>query len=195
MDLEVQITKVLVRDYMAGKAAVSHFYNADREVPLWAAFECLSLGEFGSFFACCNKKIRMEISKQLGFPTNLDSDGLLLKEIIFCLKDLRNAIAHNGIIFDTRFATTKINKIISQLLENTLQITKIDFNYIVAYLALICYMLKATGEKPKSIESKINEYKKFGEMLKRLPPNTNMKILGSQEKKATESLINFLKQT
>lgn len=195
MDLEIQITKALTRDYMAGKAVATHFYNSDRDIPIWAAFESLTLGEFGSFFACCNKNIRMAVSKQLCLPTNLDSDGLLLKEIIFCLKDLRNAIAHNGIVFDTRFTTAKINKTIPKLLEDALQITQIDFNYIVAYLALLCYMMKAIGEKPKGITNKINEYKKFSDMLKRLPKNTSMKILGSQDKKITDALTNFINQT
>lgn len=118
-----------------------------------------------------------------------------MKEIIFCLKDLRNAIAHNGIVFDTRFTTAKINKTIPKLLEDALQITQIDFNYIVAYLALLCYMMKAIGEKPKGITSKINEYKKFSDMLKWLPKNTSMKILGSQDKKITDALTNFINQT
>lgn len=185
MDLEMKITNALTRDYMLGKAIETHFFNADRDIPIWAAFESLTLGEFGSFFACCNKNIRITVSKRLNLPTKLDGDGLLLKEIIFCLKDLRNAIAHNGIIFDTRFATTKPSKNISNLIAENLQVTSVDFNYISSYIALMVYTLKAIGEKPKSM---VNEYKKFKFMLEKLPPNTSMKILGSQDKKITSAL-------
>ena len=160
MDLEMKISTALTRDYMAGKEIEQHFYNSDREIPIWAAFESLSLGEFGTFFMCSNKNIRLAVSKALSLPTNLNSDGFLLSDMIFALKSLRNAIAHNGVIFDTRFATSPVGNRIKRLLENEFSIQQIDFNYIVSYVALVTYLLKKFGET-RRCKSLINEYKKL----------------------------------
>ena len=180
MELEMKISNALIRDYMADKAIETHFYNQDRDIPVWAAFESLTLGEFGTFFACSNKNIRNNVSSLLNLPTNLNSDSFLLKDIIFSLKDLRNSIAHNGIIFDTRFATSKVPNRIKRLIENEMNFTQIDFNYIVSYIALIVFLLKQMGENRRA-KSFINEYLKLQNMLKRLPANTSIKIFGTQD--------------
>ena len=62
MELEMKISNALIRDYMSDKAIEVHFYNQDKEIPIWAAFESLTLGEFGTFFACSNKTIRNNVS-------------------------------------------------------------------------------------------------------------------------------------
>lgn len=191
MDLEMKISNALIRDYMANKAIETHFYNKDKDIPIWAAFESLSLGEFGTFFACSDKKIRNAVSTQLNLPTNLNSDGFLLKDIIFTLKDLRNSIAHNGIIFDTRFSTSKVAKRINRLIENEFQINQIDFNYIVSYIALIVFLLKQMGEKRRA-KSFINEYVKIQNILKRLPANTSIKIFGSQDTAVVSAMTTYV---
>lgn len=47
----------------------------------------------------------------------VDSDAFLTKKIIFAIKELRNAVAHNGVVFDTRFARSKIDGSPSNCLE------------------------------------------------------------------------------
>ena len=191
MDLQMKINSALIRDYMSGKEIETHFYENGREVPVWAAFESLSLGEFGTFFACSNKTIRLEVSELLKLSTNLNADGFLLKDIIFVLKDLRNAIAHNGIIFDTRFATSEAGKNIKTLLENELKIKQIDFNFIISYVALVCYILKQLDES-KRIKSFVNEYQKIQKMTERLPVSQNL-IFGTQDKAIAEKLHSLCK--
>lgn len=191
MELEMKISNALIRDYMADKAIETHFYNQDKDIPIWAAFESLTLGEFGTFFACSNKTIRNNVSSLLNLPTNLNSDSFLLKEIIFSLKDLRNSIAHNGIIFDTRFATSKVPNRIKRLIENEMKLNQIDFNYIVSYIALIVFLLKQMGENRRA-KSFINEYVKLQNMLKRLPANTSIKIFGSQDAAVVSAMINYV---
>lgn len=193
MDLEMKINSALIRDYMAGKGIEIHFYESGREIPIWAVFESLTLGEFGTFFACSNKNVKKIVSHNLNLPTNLNNDGVLLKNIIFTLKDLRNAIAHNGIIFDTRFSTSddKTRKNIELALESELKITKIDSNYIVSYIALICYILTKLGEN-RRCNSFINEYQKLQNMIKNIPATTDM-IFGTQDKTVIEAVKNYIK--
>lgn len=191
MDLEMKISNALIRDYMSDKAIELHFYNQDLDIPIWAAFESLTLGEFGTFFACSNDTIRKAVSTNLDLPTNLNSDGFLLKDIIFALKDLRNAIAHNGIIFDTRFSTSKVPNRLSRLLENELHIQNADFNYIISYIALIILLLKRLGQTKRG-KSFLNEYAKLQKMLGKLPPNTSMKIFGSNDAAVNAAIAAYL---
>ncbi|MCR4954018.1 MAG: Abi family protein [Treponema sp.] len=192
MDLEMKINSALIRDYMQGKDFINHYYNQDREIPIWAAFESLTLGEFGTFYSCSGEKIRTEVSKTLKLPSNLDSDGFLLADIIFCLKDLRNAIAHNGIIFDTRFANAKIPDRVVKLIEQELKINNLNFDYIIAYIALVVYVLNNMGER-KRCKSFINEFLTLHGILKNLPKDCKMKIEGTQEKLIVSALGNLLK--
>lgn len=187
MDLEMKINSSLTRDYMLGKDFVNHFYNQDRDIPIWAAFESLTLGEFGTFYSCANKKIREAVSKQLNLPKNFDDDGFLLADIIFALKDLRNAIAHNGIIFDTRFATQKVPERIKKMLEQELNIKNLDFNYIVSYIALIIFLLNRM-EESKRCKSLVREFLTLQEMLNKMPLGTKMQVKGAE----FETVINGL---
>ena len=189
MDLEMKISSALIRDYMGGKSIPVHFYEKDKEIPIWATFESLTLGEFGTFYSCANKNIRDKVSSLLNLPTNLNSDGFLLRDIIFCLKDLRNAVAHNGIIFDTRFATSSVKNRLKRLIENEFSISNIDSNYIAFFIALISYILKQLGEN-KRAKKFINQYKTL--QTSSLPPNTKIKIFGAQDITIIAKLLNNL---
>ena len=107
MNLQMKINSALVRDYQKGKDIETHFFNNDKTIPVWAIFESLTLGEFGNFFECVNQPTRVSTSRLLGLPTNFDADGELISFIIYVLRDLRNAVAHNSVIFDTRETLNK----------------------------------------------------------------------------------------
>ena len=50
------------------------------------------------FFSCANSDVKLYTSATLHRPSNLDADGKITEYIIYALKDLRNAVAHNNII-------------------------------------------------------------------------------------------------
>ena len=87
---------------------IGHFRDADKDIPIWAIFEVMTLGNFGAFYDCLDRRVKTSVVRDLGMPFNLDSE-LRLKEIIYTLKDFRNAIAHNGAVLDVRFQTGAIN--------------------------------------------------------------------------------------
>lgn len=49
MLLKSKINSALIRDYGNNKKTVNHFFDADKSIPIWAIFESLTLGEFGTF--------------------------------------------------------------------------------------------------------------------------------------------------
>ena len=107
--LRNQFYSVLTRQYSSNKQIVTHFYHNDIAVPIWAIFEVISMGEFGNFVSCLMEDTRISIGNSLDLNSSCNADGKLLENIIYLLKDLRNSIAHNDIIFDTRFKNGKIN--------------------------------------------------------------------------------------
>ena len=86
MNLQIRIKSALIRDYNAKRKVVEHFLNSDKPIPVWAVFETLTLGEFGTFFCCAKKEIRINTSKLLNLPTNLDADGNMISYMIYALR-------------------------------------------------------------------------------------------------------------
>ena len=122
------------------KPFFKHFRDRGRTIPIWAIFEAMTLGEFGNFYACLDRPIKSAIVADLGMPAQFDSEALLLS-IIFSLKDLRNAIAHNAIVSDVRFKTGGISKNIGKLLKSEASIDSINFSDITDYVILVVYLL------------------------------------------------------
>lgn len=120
---------------------IGHFRDADKDIPVWAIFEIMTLGNFGSFYDCLDDRVKTSIVQDLGMPSNLDSKTRL-KEIIFALKDFRNAIAHNGVVLDVRFQSDDISTGLTQLLKQEMDIGKVDFNDITDYAILLVYLMR-----------------------------------------------------
>lgn len=189
----MKIHSALVRDYNKNKEIEKHFFNSDRDIPIWAIFESISLGEFGLFFDCSNFTVKSSVSKLLNLPTNLDSDGKLTVCIIYCLRDLRNAIAHNNVVFDARFKTSQISNRINTLLENEISIKKIDFDYIGSYIVLVTYLLNKIGVEKEKCKEFITEYQTQLQCIhKTIPNNIYFSIIGTQDKTNITQLKNYL---
>jgi abortive infection bacteriophage resistance protein len=110
----------------------------------------------------------------------LDADGELTRDIIFTLKDLRNAIAHNNVIFDTRFRTKRISPRLVKLLQKETSIRQIDFQYIDAYIILIVYVLMKMQVTKKECKQLISGYTASKESLRKaIPSSVWIQILGS----------------
>ncbi|MBQ3800838.1 MAG: Abi family protein [Treponema sp.] len=190
MNLQIRIKSALIRDYNAKRKVVEHFLNSDKPIPVWAVVETLTLGEFGTFFCCAKKEIRINTSKLLNLPTNLDADGNMISYMIYALRDLRNAVAHNGVVFDTRFKNSQVNGQLTALLEKELGITDLDFKFIDAYIILITYIYDKMSNGTKVCRSFLKEYDKFCESLcSVIQKDTYFRIVGSRHKGNLESLI------
>ncbi len=102
LNLYNKIHSTLSRDYSMNKQVVQHYYHKDLPVPIWAIFEIISLGEFGHFVSCITPSVKIKIGISLDFNQSCNANGKLLENAIYLLQDLRNSIAHNDVIFDTR---------------------------------------------------------------------------------------------
>ncbi|SNT19459.1 Abi-like protein [Anaerovirgula multivorans] len=142
LNLRNKFYGTLSRDYSSNKQVVQYFYHQDRPVPIWSIFEVIDLGAFGTFVSCLNQNIKHDISKSLGLNQGFDSDGKMTETIIFLVKDLRNSIAHNDVIFDTRFKSSSPKNSLKLALTNDTGINNITFDTIVDYLILLIFIQK-----------------------------------------------------
>ena len=135
------IQNALAAEYRKNNSKITHFYNNVNynEVPIWAIFEILTIGDFGYLLSCLTIDMREKVSRLLGINLSRDPHRELLYKYVFALKDLRNAIAHNDMIYDTRFRKTNPSKPMKQCLILEMNMPYINFKTIGDYIILICY--------------------------------------------------------
>lgn len=192
LDLRSKIYKTLSFDYSKDTKVVSHFYENDKNVPIWAIFECINLGDFGNFISCLDLESRKDIEKLLKFNIARDSNCELLQNIVFVLKDLRNSIAHNNVIFDTRFKKGKIPVHATNYISNETGIPNVNFNSIVDYIILVIYILKALQVSKREMTKFINDFDNILEKFRNEVPDIYSSVLPTETKNKLINLKKFL---
>lgn len=191
--LRTQFYSVLTREYSNKKQVVQHFYHNNTSVPIWAIFEVISMGEFGNFISCLNYATRCNIAHAIQLNSSCNADGKLVESIIFILKDLRNAIAHNDVIFDTRFRSSNPKRSLIQSLTLDTAINNIDFKTLVDYLILIAYILKNLGISKRDIESLVNRFEKItNDFRSHIPISIFSRILHTNTRNKIRSLYSYI---
>jgi len=191
--LREKFYNTLTRDYTNNKQVVQHFYHKDESVPIWAIFEVISLGEFGNFVSCSNVNMKRDISISLNLNQTCDTDGKLTESIIYIIKDLRNSIAHNDVIFDTRFKSSNPNRALLRCLNLDTQISNITFNTVVDYLILVIYLLKNFHVTKSELNKIVNKFEVLiNHFRANIPLNIYNSIFHTDTRNKIHSLKNFI---
>ncbi len=163
LNLEGMIQSSLTRAYKSENPKITHFYNnvGYSGVPLWALFEILTLGDFGFLLSCLTYDVRDDISRRLGLNLSADTGRQLVYKYIYTLKDLRNAIAHNSVIFDTRFRNIDPTRAMKRCLEQEIGLPYVNFKSVGDYIILMCYYMKLLGATKTEIKAFIREFEKI----------------------------------
>lgn len=171
--LQNKIRSSLLHSYDNENKIVTHFYNNINysDVPIWAIFEILTLGEFGTFVSCLNQDTRKKISKYIGLDLSGDTNITLIYQIIYVIKDLRNAVAHNDVVFDTRFRKSNITRPIQVCLTHEVGVSYVNFKSLADYVILIAYMLKKFKVTKYEILGLVNSFEKCLRDLQKDVPN------------------------
>lgn len=172
-----------------------HFRDQGRAIPIWAIFEAMTLGEFGNFYACLDRPIKTAIVRDLGMPTSYDSEALLLA-IVFLLKDLRNAIAHNAIVLDVRFKSGGASSGIGKLLNSETGVKSINFSDITDYIVLIAYRLGLFGFSKTERKALVSGYETIlSRYKKELPPGIYGKFVRTETAGKLKLVLRFVAQS
>ncbi|MBU7007275.1 Abi family protein [Phosphitispora fastidiosa] len=164
----------LLNDYSYSNKIVSNFYDkiAYNDVPVWAVFEVITLGQFGNFVSNLNIGLRDRISRNLRLDLSGDTNRTLLSDMIFVIQDLRNAVAHNDIIFDTRFRKTDIRAPLKICMTHEIGLPYANFKSLVDYVSLIAYLMKKLLVSKRKILSFISGFEdEIISLQSRLPVN------------------------
>ena len=158
--LQNMVQNCLLKAYNSENRKVVHFYHTkDHDgVPLWALFDIMTMGDIGFLLSCLTYKTRDMITRKIGFNLSTDTDRELIYKYLYTLKDLRNAIAHNDVIFDTRFRKINPKRSMESCLKIEIGLPYINFKTITDYVILISYYLKLLKVSPDEIELFIDKY-------------------------------------
>ena len=103
---------------------------------------------------------------------------MLPQRLIYTIKDFRNAIAHNDVIFDTRFRTGKIDKQIGHTISNVTGINSPTFETITDYLILVIYQIKLLHVSETEPKETISAFEYIVEKLRlNIPTNIFNQII------------------
>lgn len=194
MELRNRIYTIQTNAYQNGNKIADHYLRNDRNLPIWAIFELLSLGEFGRFISCLNKDTRAAISLKLGIRKNDDTNSLLPERLIYATKDLRNSIAHNDVIFDTRFSKSNINGQVKNAISNATGISDITFETISDYLILLIYQMKLIHCNKRDMYNLITSFEKtVNELRDKIPTTIFSQIIYTNYRNKIEKLKHFIK--
>lgn len=170
LDLRNRIYKVQTDAFGNENKIAEHYLSKDVNLPIWAIFELLSLGEFGHFVSCLNSTCRQAVSAKIGIRKSDDANDLMPQRLIYAVKDLRNAIAHNDVIFDTRFRTGNIDKQVSAAISNAAGVSGITFETISDYLVLVVYLLSLLQIPKNDRKRLISSFVECAEKLRKAIP-------------------------
>lgn len=164
LSLQSTIQSYLAKAYKDENPKISHFYNnlGYNGVPLWALFEIMTMGDFGFLLSTLTIDARDKISNKIGI-TNIavDTDRNLVYRYLYALKDLRNAIAHNSVVFDTRFKKMDPSPAMTLNLKNEIGLPYVNFKTIGDYVILTCYYLKMLKVTKTEIKAFIREFERI----------------------------------
>ena len=165
LNLQNSIQSSLAYAYEKDNPKITHFYNnvGYSGVPIWALFEIMTMGDFGYLLSCLTYSVRDDISKRLGINVSSDTNRQLIYKYIYTLKDLRNAIAHNSVVFDTRFRNIYPSGAMKQCLKIEIGLPYVNFKTIGDYVILMCYYMKLLQVSKTEIKSFIREFEKITE--------------------------------
>lgn len=163
LNLQGFIQNSVAAAYRKENPKITHFYNNVNynEVPLWAIFEILTMGDFGYLLSCLTIGMREKISRAIGLNLSCDTNRELLYKYVYTLKDLRNAVAHNDTVYDTRFRKMDPSRPMKQCLILEMGLPYINFKTIGDYIILICYYLKLLKVSKTEIKAFIRDFEKI----------------------------------
>ena len=168
LNLQRSIQASLASAYSKGNPKITHFYNNPNYsgVRIWALFEIMTMGDLGYLLSCLTFDVREDISKRIGLDLSNDTSRQLLYKYIYALKDLRNAIAHNAVVFDTRFRNIDPTRAMKACLVSEVHLPYVNFKTIGDYVILMCYYLKILHMPKTEIKAFIREFERITEVYR-----------------------------
>ncbi len=173
---------------------IRHFYNKGEDVPIWALFEILKLGDFANFVFCLNQDIRARILEELGMRNAaVDTSCSLLSSILYTIRPLRNAVAHNNVIFDARMNGETTEKLSRKWLESETGVLNITFYTIIDFIILVSCLLKKVDANTARANQLVRKYGNLVDALRcGVTPDVFNMIIQSRHDAKIQDIARYL---
>ncbi|WP_444707161.1 Abi family protein [Megasphaera elsdenii] len=162
LELQNRVQKMVLGAYKQNNPQITHFFMDTNPkhhgIPMWALIEVMTMGNFGYLLSCLNLDARTDIARKMNLYTSMDTNRDFLYRYIWLLKDLRNAVAHNKVIFDTRFSRSELSKAMRKYVCNQTKVPFINFTTIGDYIILISFFLKLLRVPKGEIKKFIQQF-------------------------------------
>lgn len=193
LNLRKKIQSTIYYEYGNDNPVIKHFSHSGEPIPLWAIFEAISFGTLGYFIQCLSVDERRKISENIGVHHNQDRQAVTLYKHIYILKGLRNAIAHNNIVFDCRFSNNRISNNILRNLSSELHYVDFTCETITDYVVIVLFYLKKIGFSKTELKSLVRKYKLYIEKFKsEVPQSVSDRVLGTNINLKISSLETYI---
>lgn len=184
----------MIHEHCNSKPYIYHYIHQDRPVPVYAVFELFTLGNLVFFTRCMSPTLNIEAQKQLNlYSPAFDQSKDILGDIIDCMKGLRNAIAHNGTLYDCRFKTGETNNRLKKYLKVKMGINNIEFDRIIDYLILLILICAGLSYSKTELKRIIKQFEqKLSYLRLEVSESTYDKIIGVQARPKLTDLKKFI---
>lgn len=195
LNLQNSVQSSLAYAYKKNNPKITHFYNnvGYSGVPVWALFEIMTMGDLGYLLSCLTFDVRDDISQRIGINVSCDTDRQLIYKYIYTLKDLRNAITHNAVVFDTRFRNIDPTSAMKQCLKLEIGLPYVNFKTIGDYIILMCYYMKLLHVSKTEIKAFIRDFERITDEYKNaVNSNVSAMVIHPDLPARMNALKNFL---
>lgn len=196
LKLKSQLQNIVRRSYK--NDLVKHYVDRDDDAPVWSIFEVMTLGDLTSVCRSLPDETLAEIASDLGFS---HANPGIVVDIVETIRPLRNAVAHNGVVFDSRFSQSvkytnpdRNLAAVGELLDEDLSIGyRLNFNSIVDYIVLLAYLLTLlTYQKKRSREFLRKCLRELEKLESAVGVDTYMMIVGSGDRQKYRFIEGFI---
>jgi len=147
------------------------------------------MGELDFIVQSLKLDYRREISDELGMNYSFDTNLMVVSDAINMLRYLRNACAHNDVVYDSRFAGRDASSEIKNLLVHELGIAAPTFKRITDFVALIAILLRKLGSSKTEVRSFLNRFMRISEAFESsIPPRIATIVLPGSWKSEIQSI-------
>ena len=176
--------------YSDKNEVIKHYLKSDYQIPLWAYFEVITLGQFSRFLGSLTKSSREKLNQDFTIISNRSNS---LELVVNALIELRNATMHNSAIFDANFSSG-VSKALKKQIKQDLGLSTFTCKFIEDYFILLIWTLNLL----KFDSVVLNNYiYRFNEIVERFDVSLNnrdilFKIVSTNRKTSIQQLSKLI---
>lgn len=194
--LKSDLTNIVKNRYSENH--IKHFVDHYDDAPLWSIFESMTLGNLSQLCQSLPAATMNLILEDLGLK---GEDVKTLPSIIETLRPLRNAVAHNLVVFDARFSQAVKGtqgrqhlKTAGNLLRQRLKLTYApEFNNVIDYICLVAVVRNLISGRSTPSKTFLNKaIKLLNNIEDTIGVDRYFKIVGSGDRQKLDATLHAL---